>query len=138
MRRELGDGIELDDDPARVDLVAVHRYLSEESYWAQGRSRAEQDRLVAETERVVGLYDGARQVGFARVAPPEEEGFTFLAHVYVLAAYRGWGLGVELVREALEEEPGGSRRWRLRTADAHGLYERLGFVRLDEKLMERQ
>ncbi len=138
MRRELGDGIELDDDPARVDLVAVHRYLSEESYWAQGRSRAEQDRLVAETERVVGLYDGARQVGFARIAPPEEEGFTFLAHVYVLAAYRGWGLGVELVREALEEEPGGSRRWRLRTADAHGLYERLGFVRLDEKLMERE
>jgi len=138
VRRELGDGIELDDDPARVDLVAVHRYLSEESYWAQGRSRAEQDRLVAEAERVVGLYDGARQVGFARIAPPEEEGFRFLADVYVLAAYRGRGLGVELVREALEEEPGGSRRWRLRTADAHGLYERLGFVRLDEKLMERQ
>ena len=24
-------------DPKRVDLVEVHRYLAEDSYWAQGR-----------------------------------------------------------------------------------------------------
>jgi hypothetical protein len=39
MRRALAGGYELDDDPARVDVDAVHRYLSEESYWAAGRSR---------------------------------------------------------------------------------------------------
>ena len=35
MKRELPDGYELDDDPARIDREAVHRYLSEESYWAK-------------------------------------------------------------------------------------------------------
>ena len=45
MRRELGDGYELDDDPARIDLEAVHAYLGGESYWAEGRSREVQDAL---------------------------------------------------------------------------------------------
>jgi hypothetical protein len=34
VRRELADGYEVDDDPNRVDIDTVHRYLSEESYWA--------------------------------------------------------------------------------------------------------
>ena len=44
MRRELGDGYELDDDPGRIDVAAVHRYLSEESYWAAGRPYELQER----------------------------------------------------------------------------------------------
>jgi hypothetical protein len=31
MIRKLGDGYELDDDPARVDVDAVHDYLANES-----------------------------------------------------------------------------------------------------------
>ena len=38
MRRELPGGYELDDDLARIDVDAVHRYLAEESYWAHGRA----------------------------------------------------------------------------------------------------
>ena len=38
MKRELGDGIEVDDDKARIDRAEVHRFLSEESYWAAGRT----------------------------------------------------------------------------------------------------
>ena len=38
VKRELGDGFELDDDPARIDVAAVHRFISEESYWAPGRA----------------------------------------------------------------------------------------------------
>lgn len=34
MRRDLGDGYELDDDRDRVDVDAVHAYLSGEAYWA--------------------------------------------------------------------------------------------------------
>ena len=37
--RALPDGFELDDDPARLDLAGIHGYLSEESYWAAGRTR---------------------------------------------------------------------------------------------------
>ncbi len=36
MKRELGSGIELDDDKARIDRAEVHRFLSEECYWATG------------------------------------------------------------------------------------------------------
>jgi len=44
MIRELGDGYELDDDPNRIDLDAVHAYLSR-SYWAEGRPRETVERL---------------------------------------------------------------------------------------------
>jgi hypothetical protein len=56
VKRNLGDGYELDDDPSRIDRDAVHRYLSEESYWAGGRSREVMDELVDGAARVVGLY----------------------------------------------------------------------------------
>ena len=46
MKRELGDAYELDDDPQRIDVAAVHRYISEESYWAPGRDYETQERLV--------------------------------------------------------------------------------------------
>jgi hypothetical protein len=32
MPRRLPGGFELDDDPRRIDVPAVHRYLSEESH----------------------------------------------------------------------------------------------------------
>jgi len=39
MRRQLTDGYELDDDRGRIDAAAVHDFLSNQSYWARGRSR---------------------------------------------------------------------------------------------------
>jgi hypothetical protein len=68
VKRELGDGFELDDDVGRIDLHAVHRYLSEESYWARGRAFADVELMVQEAARVVGLYHHGRQVGFCRAA----------------------------------------------------------------------
>src|SRR5204863_5701975 len=60
MRRRLDGGYELDDDPARVDVDAVHAFLTQ-SYWAEGRSRVTVERLVREAQRVVGLYYESRQ-----------------------------------------------------------------------------
>jgi len=136
MRRALGDGIELDDDKARIDRAEVHRFLSEESYWASGRPRATQDRLIDEAERVVGLYDGERQIGFCR-AFTDDVSFAYLADVYVLAEYRGRGLGEELVREMVERGPYAGVRWLLHTSDMHGLYRKLGFAEPSQKVMER-
>lgn len=136
MRQRLADGLELDDDKARVDRDAVHRWLSEQSYWAEGRSRDAQDRLVAEAQRVVGLYDGERQIGFAR-AFTDDVSLVYLADVYVLDAYRGRGLGVELVRFMVEEGPYAQRRWVLHTRDAHDLYRKLGFGEPGKSVMER-
>ena len=137
MRRELADSIELDDDPARVDLDAVHAFLSNHAYWAEGRPREIVERLVREASRVVGLYAGGRQIGFAR-AFTDGVAAVYLADVYVLPQYRGRGLGAELVREMVEGSPWADRKWLLHTRDAHALYRRFGFGEPSERLMERQ
>jgi len=135
VKRELADGIELDDDVSRIDVDAVHAELTR-SYWALGRTRATVERLVRTASRVVGLYDGDRQIGFCRVASDDER-FAWLADVYVLEPYRGRGFGVELVREAVENGPHAHLEWHLKTKDARGLYERFGFGQPDERLMSR-
>ena len=135
MIRELGDGYELDDDPARIDLDAVHAYLTR-SYWAEGRSRDTVERLVCSAQRVVGLYTDGRQVGFCR-AVSDDASLAYLADVYVLPEHRGRGLGVELVREMIDNGPYAARRWLLHTRDAHELYRRFGFGPPGERLMER-
>ena len=137
MRRELGQGFELDDDPGRIDIGAVHAYLSGESYWAKGRARDEVERLVREAQRVVGLYRGGGQVGFCRAAS-DGTSFVYLADVYVLHEFRGRGLGEELVREMIEGSDLRDRKWLLHTEDAHDLYRKLGFTEPNYKLMERR
>jgi len=130
VRRALGDGFELDDDPARIDVLAVHGYISGESYWGRGRSLELVQRTIAGSRRGVGLYRGAEQVGFAR-AVSDGATVAYLADVYVLPAHRGRGLGQALVREILDGENGrisGEVRWLLHTADAQRLYAKLGFT----------
>jgi ribosomal protein S18 acetylase RimI-like enzyme len=136
VRRELSDGYELDDDPERVDVDAVHAYLASESYWARGRALAVQERLVRDAARVVGLYRHGEQIGFCRAAT-DGVSFVYLADVYVLVEHRGRGLGVELIREMVENGPYADRKWLLHTEDAHDLYRRIGFDTPNYKVMER-
>ena len=137
MVRRLGDGIELDDSKDRIDRQEVHRFLSEDAYWALGRSRELQDRLIETAARVVGVYDGDRQIGFARAAT-DGNSFVYLADVYVLEEYRGRGLGEELVREMVENGDLARLRWLLHTQDMHPLYRKVGFEEPDYKVMERR
>ncbi len=136
MRLDLGDGLELEDDKARIDRAEVHRFLSEESYWAAGRARETQDRLIDDASRVVGLYDGARQIGFCR-AFTDGLAVAYLADVYVLSEYRGRGLGEALVREMVDGGPYAEVKWLLHTTDMHALYRKLGFGEPSQKVMER-
>jgi GNAT superfamily N-acetyltransferase len=94
------------------------------------------DELIDTAARVVGLYRDEHQVGFAR-AVSDTHTVSYLADVYVLPEHRGRGLGVELVRFTVDEEPLRSTKWLLHTQDAHGLYRRLGFRGPGERLMER-
>ena len=126
MRRALGDGYELDDDRVRIDVDFVFRYLSLESYWARGRPREVVEGAIAGSARVIGLYRGERQVGFARVIS-DGAVIAYLGDVFVDPAHRGRGLGVELVREAVDGGPQRELSWRLDTSDAAGLYARFGF-----------
>jgi len=135
MRRDLGDGYELDDDPGRVDLVAVHRFLSEQSYWAAGRDYETQERLTRASARVVGVYRDGEQVGFCRAV---ETPAVYLADVYILPVHRGRGLGEAMVEEMVERGPYADRTWILHTADAHDLYRKFGFGPPGERVMERR
>lgn len=137
MRRELGEGIEVDDSRDRIDREEVHRFLTEVAYWALGRPRAVQDRLIETAARVVGVYDGDEQIGFARAAT-DGNSFVYLADVYVLEAYRGRGLGGELVREMVENGELAGLRWLLHTENMHSLYRKFGFSEPSYKVMERR
>jgi GNAT superfamily N-acetyltransferase len=131
MRRRLADGYEIDDDRERVDVEAVHRFLAEEAYWVQGRSREVIDRLVRTSTRVVAAYAPDRSlVGFARVVS-DGVNFAWLGDVFVLEPHRGRGLGTEIVREAIEDRGLRDVQWYLNTRDAHGLYRRFGFEPAD-------
>ena len=91
------EGFELDDDPARVDPDVVWRYLADWSYWGRGRSREFVVQTIEQSYRVIGLYLGSAQVGFARVV---SDGLTvaYLCDVFVLPAFQGRGLGQRIVR----------------------------------------
>jgi ribosomal protein S18 acetylase RimI-like enzyme len=129
--------LELDDDPARIDVAAVHDFLANHSYWAKGRPYEVVERLIRQAQRVVGVYDGERQVGFAR-AFTDGVSLVYLADVYLLPEYRGRGVGLRLVREMVESGPYADLRWVLHTRDMHALYRQLGFGEPSERVMERQ
>jgi GNAT superfamily N-acetyltransferase len=117
----------------------VHAFISGESYWARGRAREVTVGAIEGSRRVVGLYRGAEQIGFAR-AITDGATFAYLADVYVLSEWRGRGLGLELVREIVEGGPRWPIRWVLNTADAQPLYAKLGFTEQPPQypLMERR
>ncbi|MFD0268408.1 GNAT family N-acetyltransferase [Streptomyces sp. NPDC127106] len=132
MTNELPDGYEISTDPARLDVGLTHRWLSEDAYWAIGRSRQKHEDAIASSVNF-GVYDQASgaQLAYARVVT-DRATFAWLCDVYVDPAARGKGLGGALV-EAVKEhlEPYGIRRILLATADAHGVYARYGFTPLD-------
>lgn len=124
-------------DKARLDVAMIHKLLSEESYWAQGRT-LEQTKTAIENSICFGVYHGERQIGFARVVS-DRAAFAYIGDVFILEEFRGRGLS-KLLMKAMLEHPDlqGLRRWVLATRDAHGLYEQFGFstLKFPERWME--
>jgi GNAT superfamily N-acetyltransferase len=113
-----------------MDVDVIHRYLSEESYWAKGIPRDVCERAIANS-LCFGAFDGDRQVGFARVVT-DSATFAYLADVFVLPSHRGRGISKQIVHAALTHPAlQGLRRWHLVTRDAHSLYAQFGFEPLD-------
>lgn len=115
-------------DPSDIDRERVHRWLSEDAYWALGRSREFQDAAIDGSRNfaVVDTRTG-EQVAYARVVT-DGVVFAYLADVYVDPAHRGAGIGVGLIEGIIGVlDEWGVGRTALRTSDAHALYERFGF-----------
>lgn len=132
------DGFQISTDGSRLDLDAIHEFLSKESYWAKNRTR-EQTQTAIENSICFGLYHGDRQLGFARVVS-DQATFAYVGDVYVIEEFRGRGLSKWLMQVIVEHpDLQGLRRWVLATRDAHGLYKQFEFDELRHPIrwMER-
>lgn len=138
MESRRDDGYWVSDNPDYLDPDRIHRWLSEESYWAQGRSLELVKRSIRESI-VIGCYTPeGTQVGLCRWVT-DSATFAWLCDVFVDAGHRGDGLGVFLVQSAMDHPAvQGIRLLLLGTRDAHGLYQRFGFGPASENLMERR
>jgi GNAT superfamily N-acetyltransferase len=128
----------ISDDPARLDLRAMHAYLTR-SYWAEQIPLEVVERSVRNS-LCVGVYDAdGAQVGLSRFIS-DYATFCYVCDVYVLEEHRGHGLSKAMMALAMEHPRlQGLRRWQLVTADAHDLYRRFGFSSpaRPERAMER-
>ena len=121
----MNNQFEISTERARLDIAYIHRYLSEKCYWAIGRSRTVVEQSIANSLNF-GVYDGDRQIGFARVVT-DYATFAWLCDVFIDAGYRGQGLGKRLVETVIAHpELQGLRNFILATHDAHALYRQYG------------
>ncbi len=129
--------VEISTDRARLDVDAIYRFLSAESYWAHGVPRELVETSI-EHSLCFGAFDDNAQVGFARVIT-DYATFAYIADVFVVESHRGRGVAKAILR-AIREHPRLQRlrRWHLVTRDAHRLYEQFGFnaLRTPERHME--
>ena len=122
------DAYTISTDKERLDIPYIHAFLSR-SYWAENIP-IETVRRSIKGSLCFGVYEGEKQVGFARVVT-DEAIFAYLADVFIDEAWRGRGLSKWLM-EIIVGHPGlqGLRRFMLATKDAHGLYAQYGFTPL--------
>lgn len=131
------DGILYSDNKELLEAMAIHKYLSVESYWAKNIPK---EVVVNAINGSVcfGAYINGKQIAFARVIT-DGATFGYLADVYVLEAFRNKGVSKNLMKHIMAY-PGfaGLRRFMLATKDAHCLYEKFGFKKLStpERFME--
>ncbi len=124
-------------DKSKLDVDLIHRFLSEESYWAKNVPRQLVERSI-ENAICFAALDGQQQIGFARVVT-DRAVFAYIGDVFVIPSHRGRGVSKRIM-DAIVAHPElqGLRRWHLLTSDAHRLYEKYGFTALakPEKHME--
>lgn len=125
----LKKGYSISTDKSLLDFDTLYKYLSEDSYWAQGLP-ADSFRRSIENSMCFGVYKESNLAGFARVIT-DKATFAYICDVFILPGYRRVGLSKWLMQTIVEyPELQGLRRWSLATSDAHGLYSQFGFTQL--------
>jgi N-acetylglutamate synthase-like GNAT family acetyltransferase len=121
----LPQGYTISADKEKLQLDVIHNFLSN-SYWAKDIPLEIVKRSI-ENSLCFGVYQGSKQVGFARVIS-DYATFGYLADVFILEEHRGKGLSKELMKVVFSHpQLQGLRRFCLGTRDAHKLYEQFGF-----------
>ena len=112
-----------------MDVKMIHRYLSEDSYWAKGISYELVEHSL-DHSFCAGAFVGQEQIGFGRVIT-DYYTFGWFADFFVLSPFRGQGISKKLLSHIFDQ-PWSKRlrRQMLNTSDAHGLYTQFGFTSL--------
>ena len=122
-------GYVISTDPRRLDVNAIHNFLSNWRGWeTEGILRATLERAL-ENSLCFGVYEDERQIGFARVVT-DRATFAFILDDYIEESHRGRGLGKWLM-QTIQQHPElqGLRRWMLYTHDQR-IYAKVGFKAL--------
>ena len=80
-------GFVFSDNKDLLQLDAIHRYLSKESYWAKNIPKATVKKSL-ENSLCFGIYKGDLQIGFSRWVT-DKATFAYLCDVYIEREYRG-------------------------------------------------
>jgi GNAT superfamily N-acetyltransferase len=126
------------DDPARLDVAAIHAYLTR-SYWCEGIPPEVVQRSVQNSLCIGAYMETGAQVGLTRFVT-DFATFCYVCDVYVLEEHRRHGLSKAMLALAVAHPRlQGLRRWCLMTRDAQGLYSRFGFenTKHPQRYMER-
>lgn len=131
------DGHWISDDRALMDVDLVHHWMSTQSYWARGRPRDVTERAIAGSLNFGLFANDGNQVGFCRWVT-DGATFAWLCDVFIDRDHRGDGLGMFLVKTAIQHPTASGLRLLLGTGDAHELYRKFGFTSITqpERLME--
>lgn len=120
------NGFLISTDKSKLDIAAIHDYLSRESYWAQNIPLNVVQKSI-HNSLCFGVYNREKQVGFARVVS-DLATFAWIGDVFIIETHRGKGLSKWLM-ECIMSHPdlASLRRWMLATRDAQELYRKFGF-----------
>lgn len=109
-----------------MDIKMIHRFLSEESYWARGISYEWVENSLTHSFCVGAFLDG-KQIGFGRVIT-DYYTFAWFADFMVLPEFQGKGVAKKMLAHVLAQDWSKRlRRKMLNTSDAHGLYRQFQF-----------
>ncbi|CAN7743161.1 GNAT family N-acetyltransferase [Paenibacillus sp. LjRoot153] len=124
----------ISDNKELLDVDVIKGFLSR-SYWANKRP---EERTLRSIENSVcyGVYEGRKQVGYARVVTDHATMY-YLCDVFIDEDYRGMGIGKKLVESVITSDDYKDLVGLLGTKDAHELYRQYDFEPDTERYMRR-
>ena len=122
----------------KLNLKLIYNFISK-CYWGEGRTFSEIEKCVQNSLNF-GIYLNGSQIGYARVVT-DYCIFAYILDVFIIESERGKGYSVRLI-DAVMNHPEliVVKTWKLATSDAHALYDKFGFIPLEnpEYNMERK